>query len=527
MKREVSKVFLMLFLLVILSSGILAVSVGTCDIVERSACDNPATEGYVLMGVSDLTNAHAELASEGNYDYVLCCNSGAGDTTCASGSSNKILGLSSSTNAHVEEPSQSNYEIDICYEDFDCIASLFDCGEEGTDVENYPLGLLSLTSETNAHVGKIDDYDVKICCGGEVAESGDCILESAEWNLQEAVEGQKVYLQIIGNDDCDGSSISFEVREMDLVGYTNASVNPVSVSFNGDTATGVWYSEWVDDGALGGDPEYAFYAALSSNPGINIASSDPKLSVTQQDAEYCGAITTCTDYSGETECISDSCERASESSLPEVDCNEEGIYCGCAWDSETESCDFAYTEILQDDCGTPTTGCNFGCTLCYDLELEDNYCNLGATCPSGEEPQSNNDSICDIGEGCSSEDCGDGDRDSCESPFYCLSGKCSSIEDVPLSLGTCNIEQTIESDCDEDPIGYKKIRITGTWTGDECGAACEKCQSMAEEEIVIPCPAQIQLPFFGPYSIVLIIVVIIFIYILFRKRKKKGKKNKF
>ena len=61
MKKEMRKFILILSLLVFLSSGIFAVEQGTCGIVTRANCDEPATEGYVVMGLSSSTNAHGEF----------------------------------------------------------------------------------------------------------------------------------------------------------------------------------------------------------------------------------------------------------------------------------------------------------------------------------------------------------------------------------------------------------------------------------------------------------------------------------
>ena len=61
-KKEVGlKLFLGIFLLMILSSGVLAVEVGTCDIVAQDECSNDDTTGYILMGLSSATNSHGEL----------------------------------------------------------------------------------------------------------------------------------------------------------------------------------------------------------------------------------------------------------------------------------------------------------------------------------------------------------------------------------------------------------------------------------------------------------------------------------
>jgi len=517
-KKKVIKLFLMSFLFVFLLSGVFALDPGKCEIIARSSCTNSPTTGYIVMGVSSLINAHGELATEGNYDYVLCCNVGTGDRTCSG--TNKIIGLSDTTNAHAEIPSANNYETDVCYEDFNCIGTTADCG---TGIaSSYPAGLLSLSSTTDAHIGVIDHYNTKICCSSIGLWSSTCTPMSAKWNIEEAIEGQKVYLQVTGNGlGCDGKSVSFEVMEGGLISQGPAQMQPANVSFNGATAIGTWNAEWIDD--AGSDPEYYFTATMINNPGVNIESSDPKLSVIEIDEDYCAAITTCDGYTNKEECDSDEtlCNVAGSSSLPGVDCSDESIICGCAWDNSSSTCGFSWNEI--EDCGTPESGCNYGCTLCENGT--GTYCNVGATCPSGEIPTNNNGS-CDSGiDGCSSDDCLDGDRDSCASPFYCSAGKCSSVEGPPSTSGLCSISQTIDKDCDDEPVGYKSITWIGTWNGEgECGAACQKCE--VGGKTTIPCPSQIQLPFFDYYQIIIAVIVIAAIYVSMIIRRKFLKKKK-
>ena len=103
MKKEF--VGLLIFsLMVFLSSGIFALG-ETCSIIERSSCS-----GNIVMGISSTSNAHGELANQGNYDKVLCCNF-PGSLTCDG--QNKIIGLSSSTNAHAEIPTQTSSTVHI------------------------------------------------------------------------------------------------------------------------------------------------------------------------------------------------------------------------------------------------------------------------------------------------------------------------------------------------------------------------------------------------------------------------------
>ncbi|MEJ2268134.1 MAG: hypothetical protein P8X70_03600, partial [Nanoarchaeota archaeon] len=74
MKKEVNKIFIIFFLIIILSG---LISAESCTITERDNCN-----GNIVMGLSSETNAHAELANQENYDHVLCCDFGTGNTNC-------------------------------------------------------------------------------------------------------------------------------------------------------------------------------------------------------------------------------------------------------------------------------------------------------------------------------------------------------------------------------------------------------------------------------------------------------------
>ena len=518
MKEVGGKLFLGILLLVFLSSGVFAFT--KCNIVPSNEC-LAAADNYTVLRISALTNAHAQLPSIGTYPYVVCCplivENVTSNTTCSG--TNEIVGLAATTNAHLERPEGTIYTVTSCFEDFKCISTtVTNC------TSDYPLGVLSISSTTNAHAGGFDDYPTKICCGGTKIRASSCTLKSATWSVTDAVEGQGVRLVVTGSgSECNGRSASFNVLEKDIGSYQSVVTNPVNVAFNGATATAIWYTEYQDDGVLGGDPEYVFNVSLTKNSKIFLLSEN-ELSVSH-DAEYCATITSCEDYTNKVECESDAslCKASSTSSLPDVDCNSDAIACGCIWNNDSSSCEFGWGEI--EECGNPTDGCKYGCTLCNN-DFGD-YCNLGSSCPSGEEPISNNNGTCEWGEGCTSSDCIDADTDSCEPGLYCLSGKCGSVFS-PLALeviGNCKITQTIEKGCEEEPVGYKIISWSGVWIGEQTGTAYSNC--IKGGKTTVPCAAQVQLPFFDYIELIITVAVLGLMYfIMLHKKKHHTKKSK-
>lgn len=535
MKKVMIKLALILFLFAFLLPGIFAAAPapGNCAISQRAEC--LASEGnHILMGLSSATNAHGEFPDQLiNYDYVLCCGFGDGvnETECqpADDPDNAIVKLSSFTNAHAESPTGSAYNlVRVCYEDLRCKNFLDNCGT-GTAL-NYPLGILSLSATTNAHIGAIGDYPTKICCGSGLFAG--CAIKNAEWSPQEAVEGQIIHLNVEGSPECASRTIAFKVDG----GNSPVATQPVSVSFTGAQGVGVWEAEHQSGGFLGlGDADYYFDASLLKNPLVVRESNPPELLVLERAEDYCAGITSCTDYSNQVDCESDSsvCNVGNQESIPGIDCNSDSFVCGCTWNNETTSCGFGYTELTEETCGTPVAGqgCNYGCTLCHKAgggnSTSGDYCNLGSSCPTGENPTTNNDGICDAGEGCVSADCGSGEQDSCASGFYCMSGKCSSVLPPIITSGHCEIKQSVTKNCNDEPAGYKIAKLTTTWAGPESPGKAA-CDAKNGQEVRISCPAQVALPFFDYIGIITTVLAIagIYVSIILRKRFKKAKEKK-
>ena len=119
--------------------------------------------GTRMLSLESLTNSHAELHDEGNYDYGVYCD-GPFDLDNECGSNyDIILRLSNQTNAHVETSDSGNYTHEACISAGDSEVSCdyaSDCGELDGDYEP----LVSISDETNAHVAEPEVYDLQVCC---------------------------------------------------------------------------------------------------------------------------------------------------------------------------------------------------------------------------------------------------------------------------------------------------------------------------------------------------------------------------
>jgi hypothetical protein len=378
MKKEVvMKLFFTFVIFTFLLSGVFAVSEGTCAITTRAACTNDRTNGYIIMGLAASTNSHGQLNGQTPaYGYVLCCGFGIGSTTCTG--TNKIIGLSSSTIAHAESPSSHVYDVlspvnNICYGDLSCSATT-----ASSCPTDHPLGILSLSSTTNAHIGAFADYSTKICCSGTL--NYPCALTSAYWSVDgvnpitsassSVVNGQTVYLIVKGSSSnaCNGKKVSFAVSP-------SVTTNPSNAAFDGDTAKIEWTSEWQSAGLLGGDTSYSFKSTLVSDTTKTVTSSTPKLTVTNP-ADYCAGITTCDGYKDANQCNTNSpCNTDLKQQGSDIgfDCTQANAYCSCKWDSATSTCSFTYGQI--------SVACHENETLCQSPLGP--YCYPGNTCPGG------------------------------------------------------------------------------------------------------------------------------------------------
>lgn len=138
-----------------------------------------------IMKLFSPANAHGALWNDTNgYSTDICYTdfwaaySGATPHACTG--SNKILGLSAVTNAHAETPSLNNYLTPVCYGDLDCISEsgLGDCSDTTRKV------VARLFAGTNSHISNASNtnYPTKICCK---PSGGACVDECPLSGLRE------------------------------------------------------------------------------------------------------------------------------------------------------------------------------------------------------------------------------------------------------------------------------------------------------------------------------------------------------
>ncbi len=457
MKKDVISKLLIIFVSIIILTGFISAEDG-CTIRQ----DNCLEGEYRVMGLSAQTNAHGQVWNASaygylEYDYVLCCDFGAGDTDCTG--TNKIIGLSSSTNAHAEILDQDDYEVDVCYDGLSCINTPSSCDT------SHPIEMFSLSNWTNAHIGGISDYpDYRICC-----------------NKIECREGEVNFCSDYYEEECEYDDLACNVAEVSV-----KSNNPdITCEEDYICSCGWDINENTCGPAWEPVPPQGYCGDLVINEGEECDKSDLGTGT-------CANVLGIPESTGTLSCT-DTC------TFDIIQCTG-GIEGGECGDLEVNNFPF---ETCDGGIGTKT---------CVDFNLLDGL----LACHSLEH--ANNCTF---------------DTTACVS------------ESHPSKIGKCTYNEDTDDNCDDGFLTYEWEAIWA-WSQEnidlgltppppceteegyvEDGGACYYDPNGAEAKCVdgydtVPCPAQIELPFFGSYSVIIIIALIALVYVFLNS--KKGKK---
>ena len=259
-KKSLIFVFLFMFLF-----SMSFISADTCEVVPASECIG----GNTVLELYSNSNSHGQIYDSLNLDYVLCCDF-AGTHDCDS--TNKVLGLSATTNAHAEIPSLDNYATDVCYGDLSCIGTQ----EPSLHISEYPLTMVSLTEDTNAHIGAYADYDFKILCkrasvveppttNGYWAEYNDYLTEIDAINISQSefvggFANTLNTLRIVVGDTGEtlGTAVKIDIYEKDEgTGSNDDFITTISATVNEGGEINVAWTPTYDE-LNNSDPEYIY-----------------------------------------------------------------------------------------------------------------------------------------------------------------------------------------------------------------------------------------------------------------------------
>ena len=171
-------------------------------------------ESQVILKLSSLANAHAETYNGVNYNTEICYDtifgriySGASPHACSG--SNRVARLSSLTNAHAEIPSLSNYATEVCYGNLVCTSR--------TSCQPGETLVVSLSSNTNAHLSANSSYPIKICCSSSSWQTGRSWADMQGNAITESEMGDTVQMVWTNTGLSPGTSVSFEIYEEDAI----------------------------------------------------------------------------------------------------------------------------------------------------------------------------------------------------------------------------------------------------------------------------------------------------------------------
>jgi hypothetical protein len=121
---------------------------------------NGACSGTTIFNLYDYLGNHAELSTQTNYAYKVCCTGTNISNSCSGTYHDTVLKLSGVTNAHAEENTLSNYANNVCLSSSTLAVSC----TYGTSCSSDFTCLASISSDTNAHIGQCSAYATKVCC---------------------------------------------------------------------------------------------------------------------------------------------------------------------------------------------------------------------------------------------------------------------------------------------------------------------------------------------------------------------------
>ncbi|MBS3085817.1 hypothetical protein J4225_03990 [Candidatus Pacearchaeota archaeon] len=533
LKRELL-VLVFGILLVIFSAWI--VSADGCSIVQRSACTNT---NEIILGLSDLTNAHAQTWDDPNpYQYTVCCDfTSANPHTCSG--TNKVVGLSAQTNAHAQEPARTTYPIDICFADLECVASSNSC-----DISNGYIELFSLSSPDNAHVGAFADYPTKICCKQTFVPPTETLswVDANDANTQVTTVQAPTEVNMKFEIDLSvGEVINYRIYERDFLIddlIKTGSYTVLQTDVDRGFALVTWTTLWENDNPLvipSNDPEYVF---TTNNFDGSATLESGELIVTEA-PEIPGPVITCDTSGAFPQWFADGIFESDAS----INCERPdyiGSCCLNGYDCVADECVLSVPDTLCSKYGDPTT-CNSVDETSpeYSVALEtvsffredERNCESDWFIAREDDPSYEGILIKLVNCRCEWEVA----EEKCEGVY----GYETDIDDTPTGIspnvGECTFDKRSDDNCAD---GFLKYDWTARWdwhvsnsytasdipVGQEddfiCntdGSVChydpnQESQSCINGSRTIPCKGALELGFFSWFNFLVSSIILIIIY---------------
>ena len=458
-KNNLKSLFILMGFVAVILLSLNIISAYAC--VITTSCSSP---NHVVMRLSETGNAHGELASQSNYNNVLCCDFGNGDTSC--NAENKVLGLSSPTNAHAERPENSNYANPVCYNSLDNCSAV----DSTTPLDSNDVNVIWLSDLTNAHLGgSSSPYTKKVICDVNVTTTapqvcGNNIIESPEtcddgnlndgdgcsstcqnetisstpnayWsNSPIGSEVSSITIQLEESVFLKGRNLSdyndldlflmIYERDAPILGNPDDLIKQDTVLPSGGNIDVSWqinqtYLDLTGESQEGGPDnfdefyfELIYYDPIADQDVLVATSNDLILSIDRVAIGECDFISFCDDYDTQSSCNVDACSVGEDSAPSEwpngdpIDCSDPNTDCGCGWNStvEPEICESNVTIFNEGNvCGDGEVGPG---EQCDDGDLV-NSDGCSALCVLEEPLSCDNDNTAETGELCDGTDLND------------------------------------------------------------------------------------------------------------------------
>ncbi|MBU4116145.1 MAG: hypothetical protein KKG94_00170 [Nanoarchaeota archaeon] len=557
------------------------VSAETCSIETSCSPDN------TIMKLADSINSHGELWSQTNYDYFLCCDFQRSHECTGA---NKIISLSAATNAHAEVPDAdtSLYANDVCYGNFECRSTIEECssdaGEMGLiSLSDYNNAHIGAFGDVN-YLVKI--CCAGVCTSGYTYVDGECTREQLIYwsddlgNFISQTNAKLGYTTVLLNLKnsglSEGTSVVFQIYEENAI-ISDSFIRAISgiIDINGSASVSWTITQTDLDVAFEslneGDNLEDFYFKVNdvTSGGLNITVID------------CAEVNFCRDYSNQVACELDGCLVGEKSVQENTD--DEKVVCGtgydcyCAWDNGvcapawSAFAEFCGNGIINT--GETCDGTEWGTiTECADfdyftedegtLSCDPDYCFFDTSlCTGGNGIGPCGDEVINIGETCDGNPSEGGDwgpitgcqdfDDFAGGTLYCNSNchfdtsLCTGgVNTGGVSvIGSCIFNENTDDTCDDGFLTYSWLASfnwnflnnfatnpdeddyifdDGGWHYDP-ERVSDKC---ADGSNTIPCPAQIQLPFFTLQSFLASLIILAAIYFAWNLKNKKLKIKK-
>ncbi len=318
------------FLVFLLAIVFISISISSLSFTVQDNCVPTKT----VMRLSNDTNAHGELWDQINYNTYLC-STDEGSHSCEDDMANKVIGLSNYTNAHGEIPEINNGYLgnNVCFENLRCE------NFSGSCPLTHTLEMVSLSGNTNAHIGNFSNYDTKICCS-------EVLASDLYWTKQDGTRTDSLPTVVPGTTRVKlvfrnagisaGEKIEFQVEKKRVILLVTTWPD-VGDSFDSEGSipdSDAAKKLWTIPAGIGDEGDTITLRFKGTHPVSGDVNISEELDITIATSEQinCNNFLLCSHYDA-SNCADDPCDVIEDNLDGIVDCSPSEIDCFCSYTS--------------------------------------------------------------------------------------------------------------------------------------------------------------------------------------------------